>query len=384
MKLESEISSFHERINYDLHQQSWKSLIDHGMQIVFSQKGNQQQIKVRSFHFMILSAKRKVSATPIMMNSKASWQEINEQFNYYEKELQEYALQALYLTNTVIGECIVERSGTKEINVVSLRPLALNQLTTIEKRRLAAELRKLQNINNVTFGADLELMLQNQKTGKFMNGDILRNEEFGFDQAIALHKTRIYHPIIEIRPKPAFLMKQLHNHMLLLYEKLLDESKKHHLTIITVPNPSGRFFLGGHLHFGNIPFTLKHVRLLDQFVALPFSLTEGKPSYERRKGYGRLGSVRKNRFDGFEYRVLPTWFQHIPTSLPMLLLIEYLVTYPQFVHTSTFTVDCLTTYYNQAQSNYSLDEWFADHKQFFLENKGENILSNYVSYLKKL
>ncbi|MFN7250755.1 MAG: putative amidoligase domain-containing protein [Anaerobacillus sp.] len=384
MNLENEINSFHRRINYKLVQQPIMSLENHLIKVSRNFANRRTMLKVRAFHYTILSAKRSDFNSPLLTKSKPIWEETDQKSFYYEQELKDFALHCLYLTNTPLGECIVQRCSKKGVQVVQLQSLTVEQLTYSEQEYLAAYIRNSHKDDQVTFGADLELMLRNNKTFKFMNGHLLKNMQFGYDDAIAIHKNRVAHPIFEIRPKPASKIEDLHNHLMILFQKFKRQTQIFDLQIITDPNPFGRFFLGGHIHFGNTPFTFQHVRLLDQYVAIPYALADKNPSFERRTSYGMLGAVRKNQYNGFEYRVLPTWFHIIPSCLPLLLWIEYLITNAHHIETLELNRASVTSYYNKDHQNYQLDQWEKDNKKKFAEKKGERLFEPFVSYLKKL
>ncbi|RXI97932.1 hypothetical protein DS745_16390 [Anaerobacillus alkaliphilus] len=381
--LKEEIQSFNQRFQPNKDQLPITKLSEHGIRSVSAKEKNKSQLKVRAFHFIPLSIKRVASVSPMLVHTNTTWVDVDE-FFYFERELREFALQCLYLTNTILGECVVQRNSNREIRVVEVRPISVDQLTARERELLSKELKTYRHAQQLSFGADLELMLKSEKTGRYMNGEMLKGYQFGFDQAIALYQSKVYHPIIEIRPKPASDMNNLHRNLLALFTQLIDEIDNYQLTTITEPNPTGRFFLGGHLHFGNIPFTFKHVRVLDQFVAIPLSIVEKNPSYRRRNNYGRLGSVRKNDYNGFEYRVLPTWFQHIPNSLPLLLWVEHLLENVSRLEVPFFDKDYLLGYYHKQIQRDSIDQWVFDHQEYFVEEEDKKLFLSFVDYLKKL
>ncbi len=382
--LNDELQTFHNHFRLDRDSLPTAHLDEHGVVQIGNDEKNKTQLRVRAYHFYVLSTKRIVSSSAMLVEPSQVWEDVN-QFYYFEKELQELALQCLYLTNTTLGECIVQRNGQREMQVVGLRSITFEQLTIQEKQLLTVEISKWsRNRRQLSFGADLEVMLRNTKTNKYLNGDMLEDHHFGFDEAIAIHKNKVFHPIIEIRPKPAMEMNGLHKNLLTLYHQLMTENERFHLETITEPNPIGRFFLGGHLHFGSIPFSFKHVRLLDQFVAIPFSLVEKKPSFQRRNRYGRLGSVRKNVYEGFEYRVLPTWFQFIPSCLPLLLWVEYLLENASTLIVPPFKPSYLRSYYVENERGATIDQWFFDYREFFQDEIGVKLFHNYNTWLKKL
>ncbi|OIJ17911.1 hypothetical protein BKP45_20355 [Anaerobacillus alkalidiazotrophicus] len=386
MTIDDKIISFHEKINFKLKPLLPSMLKHHGIKLGEIHNGGRNQVKVRAFHFNLLSAKRGTCTSALLFSSNIVWKEIQCDEFYFEKELKEFAIQCLYLLSIPLGECVVQRCGKKEITVIKIRSLKFGELTKKEKELLLLTLEnKNKSFENVTFGCDIELMVKNLDTSSFMNMDVLLKEgQIGLDDAIAVHKKKVIHPIVEVRSKPANNMTELFDDVFLLYKKLRKATSNHDLTIITDAHPFGRFFLGGHIHFGNIPLTFQHVRLLDQFVTIPFSYVEQKPSFQRRRYYGRLGSVKENRFQGFEYRVLPSWFKLIPNSLPLLLWVEFLMKNPTKLEASNFQKKDLHSYYCCDYQTRSLTNWINENEDYFIEKREKALFNNYVSFLKKL
>lgn len=377
-----------ERITYDykkLKKADIEILNNHSIQIVAVGQIRRTQVKVRASNFKILTAQRCIAPLVMLVDEKLDWERITSSFFYYEKELIEFALHCLYLTNTILGECIVQRCQKKDLAVVEIHPLTIMQLTEFEKQMLETKFQKDPKSTEITYGCDLEFMLLNKQTNNFIRADLLpKHSQFGFDDAICLNKEGVSHPVFEVRPKSADNMVELHENLLHLYLKLSKEASLNKLTLVTTANPFDHFFLGGHIHFGNVPFTFHHVQLLDQFLAIPFSLIEREPSFKRRSYYGRLGSVRKNKFNGFEYRVLPTWLNQIPEFLPVLQWIQFLLENATKLPSSRITEIYLKAYYHQEEEQRSLEEWEEENKDFFVENNEQNQFLAFVSILKKL
>lgn len=384
MSIAEKIKKFHQSLNYKLTPLPITSLTDHSITVISPYQENKTQLKIRAFHFTLLSAKRRVTMTAPHDKSSIKWEEINQNYElYYEKELQQFGLQCLYLASLPLAECTVQRHEKNKLAVIDIRPLTIDELTLAERNRLIGVLDRVSNHAQITFGCDIELMLKNYSTMKFVSADTLvKNSQIGFDDAIALHKHRVFHPILEVRSKPALTMNRLYDDLVYLHKKLVNESSKYQLDVITEANPYHRFYLGGHIHFGNVPITFQHVRVLDQFVAIPFSLVETNPSFNRRRSYGRLGSVRENRFQGFEYRVLPSWFHLIPNSLPLLQWVEFLIKNATKLPTSSFHSTNLRSYYER--NDQLLNEWIDVNKKYFLKEKeGKFLFEQYILFLKK-
>ncbi|WNF35371.1 hypothetical protein RJD24_12965 [Bacillaceae bacterium IKA-2] len=362
-----------------------ETLTNHSIKIVAVDQIRRTKIKVRASNFKILTAQRCISPLAMLVDEKLAWEKITSSFFYYEKELIEFALHCLYLTNTILGECIVQRCQKKDLAVVEIQPLSVKQLTKPEKQRLEINLQAHPKSTGITYGCDLEFMLLNKQTNNFIRADLLpKYNQIGFDDAICLNGEGVSHPIFEMRPKPANNMAELYGNLLLLYQKLTKEASLNKLALVTATNLHDRFFLGGHIHFGNVPLTFHHVQLLDQFLAIPLSLVESNPSYKRRNNYGRLGSVRKNKFNGFEYRVLPTWLSLIPEYLPVLQWIEFLLENAAQLPSSKIAVIDVKAYYHIDVQQRSLEEWVNENKDISVKIGGENQFLSFVSTLRKL
>lgn len=362
-----------------------ETLNNHNIQVIDVGQIRRTKVKVIASDFKVLTAERCISPLAMLVNEKLAWEKITSSCFYYEKELIEFALQCLYLTKARLGVCIVQRCHKKDLAVVEIKPLTVEQLTETERQTLATNLHQPPIKTKITYGCDLEFMLVNKQTNKFIKADQLsKHNQIGFDDAICLNGQEVSHPIFELRPKPANSMTELHHNLLHLHSKLTKEASLKKLALVTVANPYGRFYLGGHIHFGNVSLTFHHVQLLDKFLAIPIALVEIKPSFKRRNYYGRLGSVRKNKYNGFEYRVLPTWVSLIPDFLPVLQWVQFLLENADKLPSSKIAEIDLKAYYQTGSEQRSLAEWIEGNKDFFIEIGGSNQFIAFVNTLKKL
>ncbi|MBB5171991.1 putative amidoligase domain-containing protein [Texcoconibacillus texcoconensis] len=165
----------------------------------------------------------------------------------------------------------------------------------------------------MTFGADVEFMIVNRKSGKFVAypGATYDDGTVGTDRALSRHEHHFYRPIFELRPPPATSGEQLYQSVKREYERLSYRLNRHGYDIDSRPNPFGRWTLGGHFHIGGYWPRKVDIRRLDRYVALPLRILEDSSGDERRKTDGRLSAVRPNAFQGFEYRTLSTWCDKI-------------------------------------------------------------------------
>ncbi|MBM7094259.1 hypothetical protein JSY36_00705 [Bacillus sp. H-16] len=235
--------------------------------------------------------------------------------NYYMgQEMIDTAFRAAYAQKLPGFYCKLQREG-KKIIITDLK----ENTTTMYKRKIVKE--------PVTFGADVEYMILCKKTGMFQSLMINRDKaEEHTDGALIRKGHTFYKPVFELHPAPGFSSGELHENLLTLFSRQEKRVGNSSYETISTSNPRDRFFLGGHLHFGNLCPSFKKTSQLDTLVALPMSLVDGAGGKERRNSrYGGLGNVRSNSFNGFEYRTLSSWYGRIPGSLMMFNWVEWVV-----------------------------------------------------------
>lgn len=178
--------------------------------------------------------------------------------------------------------------------------------------------------SNRLLGADLEVMAKRNEGGRFVAIPQTNENknQIGTDRALLRKGNQFFQPIIELRANPQPTGKALWKEFLRLKQILEERAKLYDLTIVADANPQGRFFLGGHIHISNAPPSYRVISLLDSLVALPFSCKWKGSDLPRRKGFGRLGAVRNNDFNGFEYRTLPSWYSYIDDGYPFFSWLE--------------------------------------------------------------
>lgn len=245
-----------------------RTLEQHHIEIADQFHRRQYAIKIRNFHFSVLSSKVFSPQELMSISNSFQWSELTPDNQFFMKdEMINLGIQCLYLLRISLGEIVIQRSMTKELTVSSVRSLTLTDLTPREGK-LIEVVKEQQACDQltITFGSDLEFMLYNKRTKRYINAHRLaqaqQGDTFGIDQAIAIHNLQVYHPIIEVRPKPAVSMEQLFMNLLSQYKQLTKYIGKHSdYVLITKPNINDRFNLGGHIHFGNIPFTLSLIHI---------------------------------------------------------------------------------------------------------------------------
>ncbi|MCD8502329.1 MAG: hypothetical protein LRY71_12525 [Bacillaceae bacterium] len=368
---------------------SKRILQQHHIEISDDFNKRQYAVKVRNFHFFVLSYEVYCPQNSLIgVNDLVEWSKLQQDDHFFMKdEMIRFAIQCLYLLRLPIGEIVVQRTKTNGMTVLSVR--TLNDINLTQKETRLIEFYKKQQLSapsTITFGCDIEFMLYNKRTKRYVNAGRLalkKEGAFGIDQAIAIHKLQVYHPIIEMRPKPGKSMKQLHTNLVSLYKQLTNYLQKHpDYVLITKPSINDRYRLGGHIHFGTVPFTFQHVSLLDQLVMIPFSIIEDSSALARRRNYGRLGSVRMNKFQGFEYRSFSSWVHLIPEISPLLNWIEYIMRHAMKITIPEVEGFEVTTYYHRPYDRLTfLSNWYQKYTPF-IDAQGLPLMKQFFKLIK--
>ncbi|SDY68910.1 Phage phiEco32-like COOH.NH2 ligase-type 2 [Evansella caseinilytica] len=242
---------------------------------------------------------------------------------YLGQEMVDLALQAAYYTRTPRYRVIVQRTG----KALSIRSVA----SAGKAARGQAQQPVAANTPGVSLlGADIEVMVRKRDGGAFTALPMADHHDkvIGADSALIRKKHRFYQPIIELRAKPQKNGEKLRQEFLRLKTQLEKRAEKNGVVIVSEENPRGRFFLGGHVHISNANASFRKVSQLDAFVAVPLSAYKKNASLLRRAAYGKLGAVRLNRYRGFEYRTLPTWYAFIEEGAPFFNWLETVLYHP--------------------------------------------------------
>lgn len=315
----------------------------HPVKVVDRLHPRKQILRIRNDHFTPLSVEIFTPEASAMLKRPdfQSHKARHEDALRFTEGIQT-ALYALYVLGCAHGECVVQREATGDYSVYSVQPVLESEKP--EHR---------SDTGNLTFGADVECLLQRRKTGKWVAASsvIDLNGEIGYDDAISMKGKIVQHPIVELRPQPANSASLLHRNLLQLYERLEHFLQKNDLRAVV--QGSDRYHVGGHLHVGNQQPTFRLVGVLDHFLAIPFALTASGDARKRRQRFGRLGSVRPNAFSGFEYRVLPSWHPLIPEMKPVLEWFCYMIRHPDYFPELDFDEGMLKGYYSHSVSNLS-------------------------------
>ncbi|WP_438445742.1 putative amidoligase domain-containing protein [Gorillibacterium sp. sgz5001074] len=174
----------------------------------------------------------------------------------------------------------------------------------------------------VLLGADPEFVLR-RPDGHFVSASRYLEKEgaVGCD-AVVLSRSKVIHPLAELRPKPCAsppeLVRELYRTMRQAAALIGDDS----LAWLAGSMPAKGLPIGGHVHVSGVWLNERLLRALDNYVALPLVLAEGQAAGRRRPRYGFLGDCRRKRHGGFEYRSLPSWLSTPQLALAVFALVR--------------------------------------------------------------
>jgi hypothetical protein len=157
-------------------------------------------------------------------------------------------------------------------------------------------------------GTDLEFMLRSAQGRMVMASKYLpRSGRVGCDdRSLAQDGERF--PLAEVRPDPATNPEELITN---IRETLTDAQKlirPRNIQWLAGSMPFKNFPLGGHIHFSDLPFSSRLVKVFDTYLGLPVMMIEANTTAaKRRPKYGFLGDVRFKSHGGFEYRTPGSW-----------------------------------------------------------------------------
>ncbi|WP_088033805.1 putative amidoligase domain-containing protein [Evansella clarkii] len=297
---------------------------------------------------------------------------------YSGKDMLDLAMMAAYYSGTPHFTATVQRKG-KDLGIVSVTEAKKRQETEPKDENAAESPLSL-------LGADLEIMLLNKTTGRFtavpMQYDF--QKEIGVDQALIRKNHHFYQPVIELRARPQPAGKALHEEFRRLKLIIKSKARAKKLEIICEENPVGRFMLGGHLHVSSQKPTYRRISLLDSLLTIPLASAQVSSSLSRRQTYGRLGACRVNKFNGFEYRSLPTWFHLIDNGLPFFQWSETLL-FNETLPALPVSDETAKAYYtgDRQQLKRAAQESFEKISSYLTKNEAVR-LEDWQHFLKKL
>lgn len=260
------------------------------------------------------------------------------------------ALSLLYLADVEIGECILQRQG-KTFVAVKVHSLSINELTKSEKLALKEWKKRNDDFlsrKKPTYGLDLECLLYHKEKKKWVAASSIVGKDgaIGYDGAIFMRDKKVLHPILELRPSPAENSEKLFRHLIAVNNRFKKQLQQHGLYAVGSYKNGNRLSLGGHFHTGNLLPTQKKIAVLDRYLAFPLAAIAEPRAVTRRKRFGRLGNVKFNRFDGFEYRTPASFYDVIEKSAPLIRWFCYLVTHEHNFPVFPLSAKLLQAYYH--------------------------------------
>ncbi|MDQ0253629.1 hypothetical protein J2S74_001001 [Evansella vedderi] len=293
---------------------------------------------------------------------------------YLGQELLDLAMMSAYYLNIPAFTSHIQRRG-KEISVISVHHSSTPS-PYIGDNNPYKNTQKL-------LGADLEVMARKRINGSFVAIPVsdVSQEQIGVDRALLRKGNKFFQPIIELRARPQETGLKLQREFLRLKKALENRAVKNQLNIVAEENPKGRFLLGGHIHISNERPSYRKVALLDALIALPFSCKYEHTNPSRRQSFGRLGAVRINSFNGFEYRTLPTWYKFIDDGETFFRWLE-IVFLNEKIPFVTIPPEAIRAYYSEEKKVLQREviKIFSGIQEF-LTHKEKEVMKNWLRWL---
>lgn len=258
------------------------------------------------------------------------------------------AISALYAVGLDFGGVVVGVPSSRRLQIMRIDAVPVTTPLLMERfvRAFARFCRQLSSAGDPVLGTDIEFLLVKR------DGQLVPASHFlpyrgraGYD-AYRDPKNRSVHPIAELRPIPSRhplqLYRNLYAAMKLAYKKL----RYSNAAWLVGNQPIAHLPIGGHLHFSQVPLHFLLIRVLDEYLALPFRILEDPRGITRRLRYGMLGDVR-NKPHGFEYRTLSSFIYTPKITLATFVLAKFLVQHHLKLPVGSFLQpDVLRAYYH--------------------------------------
>lgn len=257
------------------------------------------------------------------------------------KEVQKvirYAKRMIYVLGLDFGAVLmgIRTSGKVVVDRVTPTPRLSEKLAKHLAEHFKSYLELIKEGNppasSVILGADPEFVLRYAPTGQMILASkfFKKTGRVGCDSIwLRRDRSRTRLPLAEVRPQPH---ADPHHLFMNVYKAMMTGISKINspqIEWLAGGMPLRGYPIGGHIHFSSIPLTNQLLRVLDNYLALPYLLIESKNSLQRRPRYGYLGDVRSQFHGGFEYRSLSSWLVSPQLTkgviyLSKLLAINYL------------------------------------------------------------
>lgn len=178
---------------------------------------------------------------------------------------------------------------------------------------------------DIQLGADCELVLSTCDGKAVMASRYLSKQgRVGCDGVMLRGRGMIY-PLVELRTLPSHDYKKQVQEIAVSLQLAINRIKRPDLGWFAGGMSLQGLPTGGHLHVSGAWLHAELLRVLDNYMALPYLLLEDDASLRRRPQYGGLGDFRRKNHGGFEYRCLPSWIVSPRLVLSVCALLRYLV-----------------------------------------------------------
>jgi hypothetical protein len=258
------------------------------------------------------------------------------------------AISALYAVGLDFGGVVVGVPSSRSLQIVQIdaTPRATPLLLERYVRAFARFCRQLAVSEEPVLGTDIEFLLAN-RAGKLVPASrfLPYRGRAGYD-AYRDPRNKAVHPIAELRPLPSRHPLQLYRNLYAAMKQAYKRLRDANLTWLAGNQPIAHLPIGGHLHFSRVPLHFLLVRVLDEYLALPFRILEDPRGVSRRPRYGKLGDVR-SKPHGFEYRTLSSFIYTPKITLATFVLAKFLVQHHLKLPVGTLLQpDVLRAYYH--------------------------------------
>lgn len=258
------------------------------------------------------------------------------------------ALHALGLDFGVVTLGITARDRTICLNVtptpilhgrmLDLFEEALNAFITRDSAEQAEWNRNNRYTERFLMGTDLEFMLRSAQGRMVLASKYLpRKGRVGCDdRSIAQDGERF--PLAEVRPDPAATPEELIANIRETLSEAQQLIRARNIQWLAGSMPFKNFPLGGHIHFSDLPYSSRLVKVFDTYLGLPLMMIEANTTAsKRRPKYGFLGDVRFKSHGGFEYRTPGSWLVSPEVALAVSALAYVVAVHHRDLTESLFT-----------------------------------------------
>ncbi|PWK15517.1 putative amidoligase domain-containing protein [Tumebacillus permanentifrigoris] len=228
------------------------------------------------------------------------------------------SLHALGLDFGVVTLGITARDRTICLNVnpapilhgrmVELFEEAVNAFITRDRAETSSWERNERYDGEFKMGTDLEFMLRSAQGRMVLASKYLpRAGRVGCDdRSLELDGERF--PLAEVRPDPATTPEELVANIRETLTEAQGLIRSRNVQWLAGSMPFKNFPLGGHIHFSDLTYSSRLVKVFDTYLGLPIMMLEANTTAtKRRPKYGFLGDVRFKSHGGFEYRTPGSW-----------------------------------------------------------------------------